>query len=247
MKYAVKRSVRELHSPAERRAAAAEAQALAAAGAHPCVVRYFAAWWEEQRLHIQLELCGNSLGGRSASGQPLLAPDLASLLRCVAAALAHLHSAGIAHMDVKPDNIFLESPGRVLDGSGSCGFKLGDLGAASPLCRRADSPGSVEGDARYLPPELLAGCRGALDRGDVWSLAATAYELGRAQPLSREGGEYSALRRGELQPVPGLPVEMQRLLARCLDSFPARRPTAAALASALVLQPAAPALPSASS
>jgi len=234
VRYAVKRSARELRSAPERRAAQAEAQALAAAGGHPWLVRYHCAWWEESRLHIQLELCGGSLGGRAAAGPPMPPPELALMLRCVASALAHLHAAGVAHMDVKPDNIFAAAPGP--PGGPACGFKLGDLGAASPLRRRADSPGVLEGDAVYLPPELLSGCLGALDRADVWSLAASAYELARAQPLPREGGEYRALRRGEMQALPpAFPEELQRLLQRCLRPYPSQRPPAAQLAAASAL------------
>lgn len=63
-KYAVKRSVRELHSPAERRAAAAEAQALAAVGAHPCVVREY---------YIRKQNIGHSLPLWLASALALIA------------------------------------------------------------------------------------------------------------------------------------------------------------------------------
>ena len=42
----------------------------------------------------------------------------------MASALQHLHSKGIAHMDVKPDNIYSTEDGQ---------FKLGDFGLATSL------------------------------------------------------------------------------------------------------------------
>ena len=42
----------------------------------------------------------------------------------LAAGLQHLHSRGIAHMDVKPDNIYQASEGL---------YKLGDFGLATSL------------------------------------------------------------------------------------------------------------------
>ena len=58
----------------------------------------------------------------------------------VARALQHIHAKGVAHGDVKPDNIFTAG-----DGS----YKLGDFGLARPLspCREALHLG--EGDSRW--------------------------------------------------------------------------------------------------
>jgi serine/threonine protein kinase len=68
----------------------------------------------------------------------------------MAEALAHLHEHGIAHLDVKPDNIYT-TPAGVL--------KLGDFGLATPLggggaCTLAPD----EGDSRRAIPLLIIPC-----------------------------------------------------------------------------------------
>ena len=60
----------------------------------------------------------------------------------MAAALQHLHDRGIAHLDVKPDNIF-----EATQGSGT--YKLGDFGLARPMqTMHSSAVISGEGDCR---------------------------------------------------------------------------------------------------
>jgi wee1-like protein kinase len=197
-----------------------------------CCSRYAApnsAWFEAEHLYIQLELCaGGALGGRAAAGVPLPEADVCDVLRCIASALAHLHARGIAHLDVKPDNIFAAGDGR---------YALGDLGSAAALRGGDDAP--AEGDARYVSSELLNGCFGALDRADVFALGASGYELARGAPLPREGGEYASLRQGKLCLLPGVSAPLQALLARCMHAYPAQRPAAEAVAASPALKPKA--------
>jgi serine/threonine protein kinase len=86
----------------------------------------------------------------SASANIDLAWKLRSLHH-VATGIHQLHSADIAHQDVKPSNIL------VFDGSVT---KIADLGSASQrgiLCPRDDR--DFAGDPAYAPPELLYGHR----------------------------------------------------------------------------------------
>ncbi|KAI0041367.1 kinase-like protein [Auriscalpium vulgare] len=123
-------------------------------------------------------------------------------------ALYSLHSAGIIHRDIKPDNVFLDAQGHVV---------LGDLG----ICRQFDMP---SGDARksrlsalapglgtrrfpgihatstfggtpaYTAPEVFQGRAYSFDV-DVWSLGVTAYELIYGATPFKDTSDYEEISR----------------------------------------------------
>ena len=104
-------------------------------------------------------------------GRPgLPASSVLAYLADAAEALTHLHSLDtpVIHGDVKPSNLILTKGGRV---------KLVDFGMSSAPAgwhRRSGTPG-------YRAPELAAG--GPPSRaGDIYALAATAFELLTGSP-----------------------------------------------------------------
>ena len=95
-------------------------------------------------------------------------PELAVHLASVAAGLEAMAGKGIAHHDVKPANIMLDSSGEARLGD----FDLADfrvLGDVNTACEEYASPG-------YASPERLY-YGGEDQRGDIFSFGVTVYEL----------------------------------------------------------------------
>jgi len=146
----------------------------------------------------------------------------------VAAALAHAHSAGVLHRDVKPANIMVTPAGRVL---------LTDFGLALPRgADRMTRTGSWLGSLPYAAPEQIEGSPRALDRrADVYSLGATLYELVTLRTPFLGGPESRVRRRivtGDIEPPrrlnPALPPEIERVCISALEPDPRRRPSGGA-------------------
>ncbi|KAM7274775.1 hypothetical protein ACFE04_016641 [Oxalis oulophora] len=210
--YAVKRITRQLHKELERRKALMEVQALAAIGFNENVVGYYTSWFENAQLYIQTELCDQSL---SINNGCLLSTEgqVMEALYQIAKALEYIHAGGIAHLDVKPDNIYVKNGV----------YKLGDFGCATLL---DNSLPIEEGDARYMPQEIINENYDHLDKVDIFSLGATIYELLRGSPLPESGSQFRNLRKGKLPLLPGHSVQLQCLLKSMLDTDPALRPSA---------------------
>jgi len=80
-------------------------------------------------------------------------------------ALAHMHSMGYMHRDVKPENV-------LIDGTGC--FVLADLGSAVRVSAEGHSVQRAAGSPGYIAPDMLNG-RHYDERADLYSLGATLY------------------------------------------------------------------------
>jgi serine/threonine protein kinase/Tfp pilus assembly protein PilF len=146
----------------------------------------------------------------------------------LAEALAHAHSRGIIHRDLKAANVVV-TPGGLL--------KVLDFG----ISRRVDATGSDEttkfdqswasqhtftGTLPYVSPEVLKGHE-ADERSDIWSLGVLLYEMscGRRPFLGGTAYELSAAILRERPPsiTPALPPVLQSVIDKCLDKEPGQR------------------------
>eukprot|EP01018_Ginkgo_biloba_P030540 Gb_32592 [translate_table: standard] len=101
---------------------------------------------------------------------PFSENESAALLKSLMEALRYCHSKGVAHRDLKPDNILFKH-----NSSFPHHIKLADFGHASSF-----SPGQrmrgIVGTPHYVAPEVLAGDE-YNEKVDVWSAGVVVYIL----------------------------------------------------------------------
>jgi eukaryotic-like serine/threonine-protein kinase len=171
--------------------------------------------------------------------------DLASLLRRIGhlpkdkaiqiarqlcAGLAASHEIGVLHRDLKPANIMIDGRGRA---------RITDFGLAR-LGEEVEGAEVLAGTPAYMAPEQLAG-REVSVRSDIYSLGLVLYELFTGQQAFKTTSSHERRRR-PLETTPSSPSSLmedfdptvERVILRCLEADPARRPSSAlAVAAAL--------------
>jgi serine/threonine protein kinase len=80
--------------------------------------------------------------------------------------LDFVHSKGVIHYDIKPQNILLDELERI---------KLGDLGLARNLKSMSSKPSFI-GTIPYMSPEVIKE-EGANFKTDIWSFGCVLYEM----------------------------------------------------------------------
>jgi len=221
---------------------------------HPNVVELYDVFLDRGVYYLAMEYCpGGSLDERLAA-RPLTLRNALTIMDQVCAGLAHTHSRGIVHCDIKPANILFGADGQA---------KVTDFGIAhvSPTAVARSwgtSSGFAGGTLTYMAPEQLDGVRDD-PRIDVYGLGAALFKM-------LTGGSYLDFRAEESisdqihnallikqgTPTPpsqrarGIPAWLDGVVLQALSKQPAARfADAGALRAALqsAALPAAPVSP----
>ncbi|MEC3981396.1 serine/threonine-protein kinase [Amycolatopsis sp. H20-H5] len=129
--------------------------------------------------------------------------EVARIAAGIAAALATVHDAGVAHGDVKPANVLMDGSGAVPSP------RLTDAGVSRL------APPSPPTASMYSAPEILAG-GGPTPATDLYSLGVVTYELCRGGGFARD-----------------IPDALRDVLRLLLSTDPSARPAAERIAAAL--------------
>ena len=149
-------------------------------------------------------------------------PDKAiQIARQLCAGVAAAHERGVIHRDLKPANVMLDGNGDV---------RITDFGIATAA---ADVGAEVVGTPQYLAPELLAG-KTASARSDIYALGLILFEVftGKRAYDGKTIGELRHLHDTQAVTTPSAIVRdldpaIERVILRCLEKDPEKRPASA--------------------
>src|SRR4051794_11368516 len=182
-----------------------EADTMAALGDHPNIVQVFRSGTSDDgRPYLVMKYYPPPNLAMRARAERFSVEDVLRTGIQLASAVETAHRARITHRDIKPANVLISAygaPGLTDFGIAGRGAREGDV--------EAETTDDVGVSVPWAPPEVLYGQSNGDERSDVYSLAATLWQLlvGRS-PFEVPGGDNSAyaLMRGSAAPRPPRPV-----------------------------------------
>lgn len=145
------------------------------------------------------------------------------VMRQVCAGLAAAHERGVIHRDLKPANVMLDGAGKA---------RITDFGLAG-IAANIEGAEVRAGTPAYMAPEQLAGHEVTV-RSDIYSLGLVMYEVLTGKRVF-EGATLAELKKTREEGAitnPSLLVKdldplTERVILRCLENDPSKRPSSA--------------------
>ncbi|HUQ83088.1 MAG TPA: protein kinase [Gemmatimonadaceae bacterium] len=198
---------------------------------HPCIVPVLTTGFVDDSPYYAMPfVAGESLRAKLSTGQLLPLARATRILRDVASAITHAHEHGVAHRDLKPDNVLLSSGYAVVT---DFGIAKAVSSARAELDVELTSRGMTVGTPAYMAPEQAAADPAADHRVDVYALGIMAYEILTGQrPFVGRTAQELLVAHITKAPTPitdrrlDLPARLASLVMRCLAKAPEDRPSA---------------------
>jgi serine/threonine-protein kinase len=196
--------------------------------AHPNVCRVYDIGEADRHHFLSMEyIDGEDLATLLPRIGRLGPEKVLDIARQLCAGLAAAHDQGVLHRDLKPANIMIDGRGHA---------RITDFGLA--ITAHRSSSGEIAGTPAYMAPEQIFG--GTLGpQTDLFALGLILGELLSGKRLiqdatlqqrisQREGHDLTRSIPADVDPA------LQQIIARCLESDPARRPLSARSVAAVL-------------
>lgn len=191
----------------------AESQAVAMLS-HPNIVSVYDVSHNENIEYIVMELVdGITLKQYMKEHGALPTDEVLNFSIQIVRALAHAHSKGIIHRDIKPQNVMLLKDGLI---------KVADFGIAALQNDIEESSNETVGSVHYIAPEQARGAA-ADARSDIYSLGIVMYEMmtGRLPYEGKSDVEIAVkhMNTEAIPPhfiVPDIPEELERICLKAM-------------------------------
>ncbi|CEM22044.1 unnamed protein product [Vitrella brassicaformis CCMP3155] len=206
---------------------------------HPNLIKFLGLAEQEGKLMIVTELCiGGTLHTFMAELRERLDDSLRQkLAEQVCEGVAALHAHKIVHRDLKPANILVDGLGNI---------KISDFGLARIIDGTSRSVTMGAGTHGFMAPEAYDPTKRLSFASDIWGLGGILVEiLGGKKPFpqlsgltpERAMGEAMRLHKEGVKPeIPTgklFPPHVRRIIERCFEYEPSKRPTAKEVLDAL--------------
>jgi Protein kinase domain len=196
---------------------------------HPNVCRVFDIGEADGQAFLTMEFVdGEDMSSLMRRIGRLPADKALEIARQVCAGLAAAHEHGIIHRDLKPANIMLDGRGRA---------RITDFGLAG-LATEMKGEDARAGTPAYMSPEQFSG-GDVTPKSDLYSLGLVMYEIftGKKPYEAATYDEMARLREKSAPSAPSAHLKdidplVERIILRCLDKDPAKRPASALQVSA---------------
>lgn len=183
---------------------------------HPGIARLFSYDDGCERPYLVIEhVDGPTLSSLIATHGYLPIHQLLPVAVDLASALHYLHGQGLSHLDLKPSNVVMGAPARLIDFS---------IAMSHDDAALLDHP---VGSDEYMPPEQCEpGVRGAPGpASDVWALGATLFRAAAGYRAFDREPRWAQL-TDEPKPLPDhVHPGVAEIILDCLAPDPAARPT----------------------
>ena len=189
---------------------------------HPNIVRVYDRFRDGKMYHLILEFCSNGSLGQMIKRNMFNSPEmLMYYMKEILSGLSYCHSKHIAHRDIKPGNILIDSYGRP---------KIIDFGI-SEIVEPGEQIEVFSGSRPYSAPEVLQEEKHDPYKADVWSLGVTFYCMAvGGLPWPREEKVMRAMIQQAQYTIPKhVDNRIAELIQEMLDLNPKARPDLADL------------------